>query len=54
MTTKQNVILGIILLVSGIIILSFDVFKSDFVSGLLMGIGVGFIVLAKVIFKKKK
>jgi len=54
MTTLQNRILGTLLLVSGIVISAFDFYKSEFLSGALLGIGFGIIVCAKIIFKKKQ
>jgi hypothetical protein len=50
----HNRILGTLLLVTGIIINSFDFFKSEFISGALIGIGFSMIVCARIIFKKKK
>jgi hypothetical protein len=54
MTTTQNRILVTGLLISGIIIQGLDFFKSDFLTGALIGIGFGLIVFARIIFKKKQ
>lgn len=53
MTPLHNRILGTLFLVSGIVIHPLDFYKSDFLAGALLGLGCGFIVCAKVLFKNK-
>ncbi|WP_019037298.1 hypothetical protein [Psychroflexus tropicus] len=54
MNTLQNVILGVCITALGLLIRTYEIVESNFLSGAIIGFGISVIFLSKFLFKNKQ